>query len=571
MAKSTTKNTMAVDLLTLDYQLAELPSSQHRAGLAGLVLVIRWLNRQPEFRQKVASGAICHLKRLDEKGATLEINQTGLEALFDEIYASTSEQTRSTKLRIKKSGEINKPIAEENEYILDKKTQKPRIDKKTGQIQIRKIYIYPVVIPKGSFLSDEQYDKTPSSEWVKLWQNALWETLKGKHKTRLPFNARAQGLYTEDSRKVWASLTDSLEKVVELPGSFFLGARAKNAEVVAFQDTTRFQFLLHFWFFCASIYVPQITKFERDKENKKLVEKREYIGYAIAIPDVIKLQSFCDEFLEILKDRSNEVNEVCAYLPKRPKDAVIDLVIESALDTMKRLKDRLVVREGDKATDNLVAGFDVIHAKPGEDVKFLNIMRIKPDFRTVDRYTQIRKGYWNFLFRKQRLLNLVNNAPWYQGYDKLLCTLPYEQTIENDYFRRDVREAFQHEVKQMDESTMNEEKATNPRVDGLVFQLVRNYVGRKLESKYQLKWSEVKDKPDKKKSYEDMKQKIAKDAFLAVRSRTEKMDFIDYFVSTLCSVPQHLKSEDYLSLTQALYSDHDRVRTLTLLALSANS
>jgi CRISPR-associated protein Cmx8 len=561
-----TKNATAVEVLTLDYQLAELPSSQHRAGLAGLGLIIRWLERQPEFQKKIADGAICRLTyHSDGRGAILEVNQAGLEILFDEIYAATMEQTRSTKLRTKKNGEIIQPIAEDEEEILDKKTGKPKIDKKTGQVQTKKIYIYPVVVPKGSFLSDEQYDKTPHGEWTKLWRNALWEILKGKPATRLPFNARVDGACKDDSSKVWVSLTNSLEKTVELPGSFFLGAQARNAEVIPFQDVTRFQFLLHFWFYCASIYVPQKTKFEKDKENKKFVEKPESIGYAIAIPDITELELFCDEFLEILKDRSSEV------LGYRPKDAIVDLAIESALDTMKRLKDRLVAREGDKATNNLVSGFDVIHAKPGEDVKFLGIMRIKPDFAMVDRYSQIRNGYWNPLFRKQRLLNLVNHHPWYQGFDKLLCSLPYEQSIENDYFRRDVREAFQHEVEQMDESIMNGEQVNDAKLDELVFQLVRNYVGRKLESKYQLKWSEVKDKPDKKKDYEEMKQKVAKDAFLAVRSRTEKMDFINYFASTLCSVPQYLKSEDYLSLTQALYSDHDRIRTLTLLALSANS
>ena len=41
MAKKKTAHTPAV--LELDYQLAELPSSQHRAGLAGLVLMVRWL------------------------------------------------------------------------------------------------------------------------------------------------------------------------------------------------------------------------------------------------------------------------------------------------------------------------------------------------------------------------------------------------------------------------------------------------------------------------------------------------------------------------------------------------
>ncbi|NJN00112.1 MAG: outer membrane beta-barrel protein, partial [Phormidesmis sp. RL_2_1] len=87
-----------IDILTLDYQLAELPSSQHRAGLAGLVLVLRWLERQPEFKQQVEAGAVCTLTRLDNKGATFKLNQAGLKALFDEIYAASTEEQERTQL-----------------------------------------------------------------------------------------------------------------------------------------------------------------------------------------------------------------------------------------------------------------------------------------------------------------------------------------------------------------------------------------------------------------------------------------------------------------------------------------
>ena len=67
-----------------------------------------------------------------------------------------------------------------------------------------------------------------------------------------------------------------------------------------------------------------------------------------------------------------------------------------------------------------------------------------------------------------------------------------------------------------------------------------------------------------------MKAKVARSAFLDIRSRTEQMDFINYFVSSLCSVPQHMKGDDFIILTQELYGDSDKVRTLTMLALSAN-
>ena len=156
------------------------------------------------------------------------------------------------------------------------------------------------------------------------------------------------------------------------------------------------------------------------------------------------------------------------------------------------------------------------------------------------------------------------------GFDALLCTIPYEQSMENDYFQHDAIEAFKYERIQMNQANPD---SSNKEIEPLVFELVRNYVSRKFSGKYDLKWSEVKDNPEQKKKYEDAKEKVAKDAFLAVRSRTEKDDFINYFASTLCSVPQYLKSEDYVTLTKALYDDtkRDHIRTLTLLALSANS
>ena len=65
-----------------------------------------------------------------------------------------------------------------------------------------------------------------------------------------------------------------------------------------------------------------------------------------------------------------------------------------------------------------------------------------------------------------------------------------------------------------------------------------------------------------------MKGKLARDAFLAIRSRTGQ-DFIDYFASTLCSVSQNMNEHDFTALTKALLEDTDKVRTLTMLALSA--
>jgi CRISPR-associated protein Cmx8 len=316
---------------------------------------------------------------------------------------------------------------------------------------------------------------------------------------------------------------------------------------------------LHFWLFAAQIYVPAVVNNEG---------KRDFVGYAIAIPDVANLKRFCGRLPKILKERSVELS---GY---RPRDCIVDLAVESALDLMKRLSDRLTQATGEQATASTVFGIDVIHAeKQGNNVRLLSMNRLNPEEAMIDEYAQIRDNFWSPLFRRQCLLNLVNHSPWYSGFDALLCTLPYEQSFENDYFQRDVRKKLETLIEE--QQHMSElARAIEP----MVFQLVKNYVGRKLKSKYDLEWkAEWKGlKPEELAKqagytkYSEMKAKVAKSAFLDIRSRTEQMDFINYFVSSLCSVPQHLKSDDFVTLTQVLYQDTDKIRTLTLLALSAN-
>ncbi len=546
MAKTKTKQVEAVDVLTLDYHLAELPSSQHRAGLAGLVLVVQWLERQPEFKEEIENGAICKVTRLDDKGATLEINQAGLAVLFNEIYdASTEEQERPQPLKNKQK-EVIPPLREEERQETDAK----------GKQKTKKVYIYPIVVPRGSFLADPSYDQSSDGKngrWVKLWRDMVWSILRGVPATRKPFEVRAEGGTAEDAKAIWLQLLQPNEFTVDLPSTYFLGAQANNAENIPFKDRACFQFLLHFWLFAAQIYVPAVVNNEG---------KRDFVGYAIAIPDIACLQWFCEELPGILSNRSPELS---GY---RPRDCIVDLAVESALDMMKRLRDRLAQTTGEQATSSAVFGIDVIHAeKQGNNVRLLCMTRLNPEEAMIDEYTQIRQNFWSPLFRRQCLLNLVNHSPWYSGFDALLCILPYEQTIENDYFRRDVRKKI--EALTEEQKHMSETEGCN-QIEPMVFRLVQNYVMEKLARKYQLKWSDVKGKPDDEKEYQKKKEKIAKSAFLDIRSRTEQMDFINYFVSSLCSVPQHMKGDDFVLLTQELYGDPDKIRTLTMLALSAN-
>ncbi len=107
-----------------------------------------------------------------------------------------------------------------------------------------------------------------------------------------------------------------------------------------------------------------------------------------------------------------------------------------------------------------------------------------------------------------------------------------------------------------------------------VHDMVRAYVMRKTEARCQISWDTFKASKsgDVQQRYSEARQKVCMNAFLAVRSRRSREEFRDYFVATLCAVPQFLPDAEYLRVAQAVSSDRwEDVRSLAMLALSAHS
>jgi CRISPR-associated protein Cmx8 len=553
MAGKKTKQTKAApEVLELNYKLAELPSSQHRAGLAGLVLMVDWLKRQPNKK------GICEITGLGARSAILKINQQGLEDLFNEVYAaSMEEQSRDAPLKNKQKEIVP--------YLREEKRNVP--DPKTGKAKEKTVYIYEGVIPRGAFL--QGYDPSANGDWIKLWRNVIWTIFRGVPATRKPFKDRAEGKQTDDATNAWRELTQPPDYAVDLPSTYFIGAQANNAENVPFKDRARFQFLLHFWPYTAQIYVPAVITNEGKSEISK--------SFALAIPDVADLELFCEQLPVVLRNRGTGL---AGY---RPRDSVVDLAVESALDTLRRLQSRLTELEGQRSSNaaDMVLGVDVVHLeKQGNNIRLWGSTRLDPEAGMIDEYARFRGSLWNPIFRRQRLLNLVNyKLSWYEGFDGLMSKLPYEQTIGNGYFRRDARESFSNEVKMMSEQTnvLGEEGegndlslADSATAETLIYRVVSKYLRLKLDSKYKLVWKNVQGKPKEEGEYGEMKAKLAREAFLAIRSRTGQ-DFIDYFASTLCSVSQSMNEQRFLALTKALVENTNEVRTLTMLALAAQT
>ncbi|MBI5496578.1 MAG: type I-MYXAN CRISPR-associated protein Cmx8 [Deltaproteobacteria bacterium] len=547
-ARKTKAKAVLPAVLEVTWTLEELPTSQHRAGLAGLVLMAEWVGRQ-EHTGTLEFSVTAH-------AAMLRCDAAGMQALMDAVYAASEEEQSVEKPWKDKAKNIKEPLRTEQRKVTDKR----------GKEVEKTFYVYPVTVPDGAVV--RELDPTLEGKnglWVKLWRDLLWGVLRGIPAQRLPYEERGEGKPYKDAAELYEALALHPSQAIELPSTFFLGAQAKTAENVGVKDIVKRQFLLHFWPFAIQIHVP-VTVDPHDGKN-------EFSGFAVAFPDVCDLEGFCASFGPMMCARAKEK---AGY---RPRGALVDLPLESGMDTLQRLA--LVAEQIGKASAGLacVQAIDVVHVeKQGNNVRVRGLARVVPDPLAVNQYAQFKGTYWNPFFRRQRLKNLIDRKPWYTAFLPVFRTLPQHVFFSpKERFPHDAREAFKAaganvrpDEEPMDPTTQNDGAKETATEEVLAYRMVGAYLLRRLASKYGLRWEDVKGNDAKKAEYNEKKQKIALDAFLACRSRSGK-DFAEYFTSTLCSVPQFLPEEDFLRLSRALLRDPDTIRTLTMLALSARA
>ncbi len=516
--------------LELTYQLAELPTSQHRAGLVGLVMLVRYINAQGTPKSEAA------VTNISPHSASFSFTEPGMQRLFDCAYDTTMGEVSTEKPYKNRNKQEIPPLRIETEEVTDKK----------GKVVTRTRYIYPKPIPKGAFLADT--DPTGhDGAWIKMWRDMLWAIPRGVPATRRPYEERGSGEVVNDGVEMFSLLKASPEKSVELASTYLLGAQANTADNVTFADAAYRQLLLHFWPFATELYVPSTLTREG---------KTEFDGYAFAFPDVGNLEEYCDDYLQYLRSRGSEK---VAYLPK---DAVIDLPGEAGLRTMVWLSAILagrVQQAGTVPLDELVLATDVLHArKDGNNIRMLSHTRVEPRVVMSGEYQRLSgRKLWSHVFRRQRIANLLAARPWFTDFGRLLATWPTEMTFENGAFQHDARATFE-------ENNMTEAESGLPE---LLYRVARNYLGGMLDTKYQLRWTDEGTQKNPH-DYNEKRGKLAREALLAMRSRTGS-DFIEYVTTTIFSVSQHMPKEDYVRMSDSLLKDTETYRTLLMLAFSA--
>ncbi len=553
MPKKKTHDRQDGSSLIIEYNLHDLPTAQHKAGLAGLVLMLRSM----EMREL---SPIPKILELTPSTLKLEVTEKSLQTLFDDLYdAEWVEEPLK-----KKANKADSTLPEED----DDNAEEGENGGTEKGIKVS---------PKGKFW--EPLLPQDNAVWVELWRDMLWQTLRGKDRQRNDYKKRANG--NAYSKNPWNDLKNAIEarsknKLVtgkKIAGTLFVGAQEHNAEYIDFQGTIHHNLLLHFWTLACRVYCPSTI----DIKNGTL----SYEGFVLVIPEPAALDAFLEEMADAWRTIETRI------VKYRPAAAQIDVPEEGGLDFLYSLA-HAKVRQC-PVTD-LVAAIEFCFLKrKGNNINMKDYGRIIPTQNIVEQYEEIRNRVFNPLFKAVRLRNVLSGTSWFGGMDDAFSSFPREFFVSTDktprklyFFGIDVQREFRQIENRCQAlaAMKGGEDIMKENFDEIlarrVYVLIRSYVQCRTKERSGCKDDDFKNNKNEKgqiiypPDYREAREKVCSDAFLAMRGRTDN-DFVTYFAGTICSIPQFLREEDYVLVTQALMTNWEMVKTLSMLALSAHS
>ncbi|CAK8718722.1 Type I-MYXAN CRISPR-associated protein Cmx8 [Candidatus Electrothrix laxa] len=549
------------DKVTLCYNLFDLPTAQHKAGLAGLVLMLTSMERR-------GLAPLPEVRDLSSNGVRILLSRESLQTLFDDLFDAEFVEAQ---VKSKWPGTVPKNIIE---VISAKDSGEERETR----------FVYDVLEPKGLFLQD--FFPDGNGAWIALWRKMLWNILRAQPAARKVYEERSRGEQSSVAKDVFASLCKEIKqagkgkKVSEsISGSLFLGAQNKNAENVPFAGLPSENFLLHFWHIVALIFIPRTFALERGKNEVGRVIWQD-CGFALVIPEPSHLKGFIRDICNVLRGLDT------ARSGRWPSKAIVNLLQESGLEYLHYF----IHHQGQV---DCIYAVEIYHVhKQGNNVKMLAMERFCPKKNVLEEYERLRTERRNPIFNRFYLQNVLQGRAWYCESDNIMRAYPAELLVYSSrktpstmhYFGVDAWKKFFSIEKKLRLATEGKMKIKDHQDDHQIDQddllalrvrnIVRQYVQRKVEKKTGISFRALlKDEGERviyPAAYKEAVEKICMDIFLAMRDR-KGQDFVAYFTETLCSEPQCLPEGDFLFISQALIHEQDKMKNLSLLAVSACS
>lgn len=586
--------------VTITYDLFDLPTTQHKAGLAGLLLQIVSMGKRKksppsydwdaqETRTKV------HVKFTEET----------TKNLFDDLYdADWVEVPPQKKPHYEGKGDAKEelepihptPIIEADEKDNEKKTEG---------------HVYLDLTPKLATL--RQY-LPPEGEWPRLWRDLIWQVIRDSRK-RAPYIHRANakqkrvgvqlgndtkaeaGAAGEDEKgnadgSTWADLVkyDTARRKGEfalgkLSSALLLGAQATNAEAIPFAGRIDQNLLLHFWPLTSLVYVPRFV----DNEGKSHIGRQgkddKSRHFCLGIPDIIDLAGFLKDYPTLLAALDSKM------AGHRPRGSLIDTPAEGGLSFVEHLA-RLVPKmaENSAPPHMFVSGVDYLHLQQdGNIVRSRSTGRVTCTLDLAERYRDIvgrendeKPPFANPLFRHGLIIALLDNQPWYRPFGKLFVDRDASSFFPTDkpsklklpWFWVDARKRLLRAIRAMPTDEYPDDD-TLPDEEDILAATINRFVQRYLDKRLMPEWDFPKYRKNRQTpdGAPQAREKLALRLFLEFRSRREQA-FIDHFTNTFFSIGQPLGNKPapkmFERVAKALMKNTADVKTLTLMALSAN-
>lgn len=548
------------ETIELCYDLHDLPTAQHKAGLAGLILLIRSLRERKQEPLPV-------VLECSSGTARLSFTLASMQTVFDDWFRADRVEIRSkSKWSGKKEPKRTETVAA-----------------KDDEQKLEKVFVYEQILPALGFLTS--YYQDDEGGWTKLWREALWGTLRGIPKARGVYEETVDGRACSVARKQFdllAKAAEAWEKggvaTDSIASSVFIGAQDVNAERVPFVGAVTDNFLLYFWPLSSLVFAPRAVTIKGELDDA---------GFVFAIPEISDLGLFLGDFRDSVRSLESRV------VGYRPKDSLIDLPDEGGLEYLHSLATGRLGSAHREVTFS-IDGVEVYHIqKRGNNIRMMHRSVIDLEPGLLSDYDEFRRSCLNPFYKGIRIRNLLaRNRDWYEGVLGIFANWPVEFFIWKPgqggsphripFFGLDVRRKFaaiRETVKQTGGNPMSE-KDQDDHLALCVHRMVQAYLWRRTEERSGITYDSFKDRKaagaDGKErteyppKYVEALEKVALDTFLAMRGR-KAQDFVEYFAGTICSVPQFLPETQFLMVSTALLTDSERVKTLAMLAVSANS
>lgn len=381
------------DEVILKFDPHILPTAQHRAGLAGLLLTIKSLERRGA-RSRPTYAADVH-------GAVeLSVTKDSLQNLLDCLYTATTATVWRRAPIKKRTGEVLEPL-----------DQRERVENVAGgKTKTIKEYAYESVVPTGIPLVDLDMP----AAWLKLWRDTVWRVLRAIPTTRGPYTARAAGQPVKESGDIWKAIGKG--STADVKGHMYLGAQETTADGVPYRGKASENLLLQFWPLVMGLGMAVALSIDRGQVKSKEA------GFVITVPDVHDLEGFCEDFGVSTAQLDGQIHP---FFKDRPQAAILAIPQEGGLDYLARLAAVGKARAAGRSYATSLSGTEVYYMKTGgQQPRLVAVARMDVTRDVLERYESVSTSRQTPAFRRQLITNVLDRAPWYRSFNRIFDDLP---------------------------------------------------------------------------------------------------------------------------------------------------